>query len=478
MYKKNTTSWLKHWDFMVLDFLLLQFSFWLAYIFRNGLNNPYDNMLYRNTAVIIGLLDLCLGFFMENYRGILKRGYWKEFQAVARHVVSITLGAIAYLFVMKVSGQYSRLAMAYFPFIAGITLYFGRISLKYWLRSHIGPAVGKRRIMLLGSEKNYCELVENFINNPFSEFQVVGMAIVDENVICPKTYHGIPIILGKNAILEYLKFAWIDEILISLPKENELAEKIVHQCTVMGITVHLKLARLENENVNQLIEKIEGYTVLSSSIMVATAGQIFMKRVMDIVGGLVGIICTGIIFIIIGPIIYIKDPGPVFFNQIRIGKNGRKIRIYKFRSMYMDAEKRKQELLKYNNIKSGFMFKMDDDPRVIKGIGQFIRNYSIDEFPQFWNVLKGEMSLVGTRPPTLDEWEKYEIHHRSRLATKPGLTGMWQVSGRSDITDFEEVVKLDTKYIREWNLGLDIKIILKTLKVILKKKVQCKTGNM
>ena len=118
-------------------------------------------------------------------------------------------------------------------------------------------------------------------------------------------------------------------------------------------------------------------------------------------------------------------------------------------------------------MKDGMMFKMDNDPRIIKGIGNFIRKTSIDEFPQFFNVLKGDMSLVGTRPPTVDEWEKYEKHHRVRMAIKPGLTGMWQVSGRSSITDFEEVVALDLKYIREWSIGLDIRILLKTVKIVL-----------
>ena len=134
----------------------------------------------------------------------------------------------------------------------------------------------------------------------------------------------------------------------------------------------------------------------------------------------------------------------------------------------MDAEERKKELMKQNKVKDGMMFKMDDDPRIIKGIGHFIRKTSIDEFPQFWNVLKGDMSMVGTRPPTVEEWEKYAPRHRIRMATKPGLTGMWQVSGRSNITDFEEVVKLDEKYIREWSFGLDIRIILKTIGNVVK----------
>ena len=194
---------------------------------------------------------------------------------------------------------------------------------------------------------------------------------------------------------------------------------------------------------------------------------------MDILGGIVGIIFTAILTVILGPIIYIQSPGPIFFSQERVGKNGRKFRIYKFRSMYPDAEKRKKELMAKNEMQ-GFMFKMDADPRIIgsgpdgtrHGLGWFIRKTSLDEFPQFFNILKGDMSLVGTRPPTVDEYEQYERHHKVRLAAKPGLTGMWQVSGRSDIVDFEEVVALDKKYIEEWNIGLDLKILCQTVKVV------------
>ena len=146
--------------------------------------------------------------------------------------------------------------------------------------------------------------------------------------------------------------------------------------------------------------------------------------------------------------------------------------------MYMDAEERKKELMAHNRVKDGMMFKMDFDPRIIgnkivdgkqvTGIGSFLRRTSLDELPQLFNILMGNMSLVGTRPPTIDEWEKYKYHHRARLSTKPGLTGMWQVSGRSDITDFEEVVRLDTEYINNWSIALDIKILFKTFEVIFK----------
>ena len=137
--------------------------------------------------------------------------------------------------------------------------------------------------------------------------------------------------------------------------------------------------------------------------------------------------------------------------------------------MYMDAEERKKELMDQNEMQ-GYMFKMENDPRILKGIGNFIRDTSIDELPQFWNVLKGDMSLVGTRPPTVEEYEMYEMRHLKRMSIKPGITGMWQTSGRSDITDFEEVVRLDTQYITNWSITLDIKLLLKTILVVFKKE--------
>ena len=199
---------------------------------------------------------------------------------------------------------------------------------------------------------------------------------------------------------------------------------------------------------------------------------------LDILGGVVGSILAILIIAVVGPIIKKQSPGPILFKQTRIGKNGKKFQIFKIRSMYMDAEERKKELMEQNRVKDGMMFKLDFDPRIIgneilpdgtkkTGIGEFIRKTSLDEFPQFFNVLIGQMSLVGTRPPTVDEWEKYEFHHRARLACKPGITGMWQVSGRSEITDFEEVVKLDTKYITNWSFELDIWILLKTVWIVL-----------
>ncbi|MEG1958192.1 MAG: sugar transferase, partial [Lachnospiraceae bacterium] len=277
--------------------------------------------------------------------------------------------------------------------------------------------------------------------------------------------------IGREEALYYLQKNWVDEVLIHLPEDEEASKEVIAMCTKMGITVHLTLTRVLNAE-RQVIEKLGGYTVLSTSINMATTKQLFAKRALDIVGGVVGVFFTGIFFLFVAPLIFIQSPGPIFFGQERVGRNGKHFKLYKFRSMYLDAEARKAELLAQNEMGSELMFKIENDPRIIggsRGIGNFIRKTSIDEFPQFFNVLKGNMSLVGTRPPTVDEWNQYEMHHRKRLSAKPGITGMWQVSGRSSITDFEEVVKLDTQYIENWSFGMDLKILAKTVEVVLGK---------
>jgi exopolysaccharide biosynthesis polyprenyl glycosylphosphotransferase len=190
---------------------------------------------------------------------------------------------------------------------------------------------------------------------------------------------------------------------------------------------------------------------------------------MDLGGSLFGIIIFGIPMIIVAIMIKLDSKGPVIFKQERVGKNGRRFKIYKFRSMVVDAEQKKKELEKQNKVSGGYMFKIKDDPRITR-VGKFIRRTSLDELPQLFNVLFGSMSLVGTRPPTVDEVEKYDTKHWRRLSIKPGITGMWQTSGRSEITNFDEVVALDTYYIDNWSMWLDLKIIIKTaVQLVLKR---------
>ncbi|AKG24681.1 anti-sigma-factor antagonist (STAS) and sugar transfersase [Calothrix sp. 336/3] len=193
----------------------------------------------------------------------------------------------------------------------------------------------------------------------------------------------------------------------------------------------------------------------------------WMKRLIDIVGSIVGLLITSILFVPIAIAITIDDPGPILFAQTRCGWMGKNFRIWKFRSMYRDAEARKAELAAKNQVEGAF-FKIDNDPRITK-IGSFLRRTSLDELPQFWNVLKGEMSLVGTRPPTPDEVARYEVPEWQRLDVKPGMTGEWQVNGRSSVRKFEDVIRLDLQYQKNWSLVYDLKLIFKTVAILFNK---------
>jgi lipopolysaccharide/colanic/teichoic acid biosynthesis glycosyltransferase len=205
------------------------------------------------------------------------------------------------------------------------------------------------------------------------------------------------------------------------------------------------------------------------NVMVHPSVQSKLKRAIDVVGALVGLALTAVLFIPIAIAIFREDPGSILYSQERCGVNGKRFRIWKFRSMVRDADALKH-LLK--NEASGHIFKIEDDPRITR-VGKFLRRTSLDEFPQFWNVLMGDMSLVGTRPPSLDEVANYSSYHWQRLAVKPGITGEWQVHGRSSVKDFEDIVKLDLAYQAKWSVRYDLKLLIRTVLVVFKKHGAC-----
>lgn len=475
MYNKISGSWLKHWDFMILDTVILQAAFILAYMLRNGFENPYAKELYLNIGVMLFLVGICAGFFLENYSGIMRRGYFQEFKAVLKYVFSICVFIMFYLFLSKNSSEYSRISFIVFAVSAVFMIYFERIFWKMYVRKHRDINYNQTALLILTSADIAERVITTVKKNSYNEIRIVGIVLADRDDIAGKKIAGETVVCTKKELFDYIRVKWVDGVLVNVQDRSQIPQDLEEIYVQMGVTVYQKLSETENDIYNQKIENFAGYVVMSSGISSAGIGERFLKRLMDIAGGLIGLAVTGILFLFIAPAIKILSPGPVIFSQIRIGKNGRQFKIYKFRSMYMDAEERKKELEARNQMQ-GNMFKLYDDPRIIgsgpdgkrHGLGWFLRKTSIDEFPQFWNVLKGDMSLVGTRPPTMDEWEKYQYHHRGRLAMKPGITGMWQVSGRSNITDFEEIVKMDMEYIQNWDIGLDIKILLKTFGVVLK----------
>lgn len=516
MYKQGTEGLLKHYDFLLFDIICLEIVFQLAYLLSGLGCYPYKTWLYCNMGIWMIFADVIVMFLLNTFHGVVRRGIREEFLFTVRHVAVLCCLSVLYLFILQLGGYYSRLAL-FLNFILYAVLTFAiRLLWKRHLQNKWASGIGCTLLVVTTPEIAE-SVIEDIKENDYVGYTIAGLVLIDAyseradissdsdsgsvaaehresdrdpdqnpnskaNLTRREMIAGIPVVADCDNAAMYVCHEWIDEVIVVPPENAKVPQKLMEGLQETGVTIHLKLAKVFNiSGKKQQIEKIGGFTVLSTSINYASSRQLFLKRTMDVFAGLTGCIITGILFLFIAPAIYINSPGPIFFSQERVGENGKKFRIFKFRSMYLDAEERKAALMNENKMSDGKMFKMDFDPRVIgnrilsdgtkkTGLGQFLRNSSLDEFPQFFNVLKGEMSLVGTRPPLVSEVSEYELHHRVRLSIKPGITGLWQVSGRSEITDFEEVVRLDRQYISEWSLWLDIKILFRTVWVVLKRK--------
>ncbi|PWJ12703.1 sugar transferase [Ruminococcus flavefaciens] len=481
MENKSLKEGLKHADFIIIDLLCLQLCFIVSYWLHLPFENPYGTEAFQYQAVILTTSQLLVIVFTNNYRGILRRGRLDELWAVIKYIAEVMILALIYLFAVKHSTTASRLQL-------------GLTSVTYTAADYVFRQLGKlrvfnsskykqnrRSVVLITSGGIAEQTLSALMSDPrHSSFFISGVIITDRHCESGEKLGEVPVYALDSETIYRLSHGWVDEVFLLQSEDMTFPSELMNSLFRMGITVNYSITPITDGrwNITEM-RSLGPFRVLSSSVSAAPAGKLAVKRLADIAGGLVGCVLTLIVFLFLAPIIYVKSPGPIFFKQKRVGQNGKPFVMYKFRSMYMDAEKRKQELMEKNRIGSGMMFKMDDDPRIIgsekkdkngrpKGIGNFIRRHSIDELPQFFNVLIGNMSLVGTRPPTPDEWEKYGLGHRIRMSIKPGLTGLWQVSGRSRITDFEEVVRLDREYIENWSLLLDAKIILKTVAVVLR----------
>ena len=465
MYLSAKGRFSKHIDFIILDIVCMEISFVIAYLVRHGNLVLFDNKYYRAAMIILVVMNLATCYIFNSMQDVLKRGNQLEFYATVKQVVLTTLFLVLYLFVTKTSEDVSRNTIITFPLIYLITAYILRLIYKSILKKLLKNKTNRQFIII--TLKDRASQLISKIDNTVNDITIKGIILLDSDDL--NEVDGKKVVAHKDKLFEYLQTEYVDEILLSVGDYD--AHDIIKKLSLMGIVLHVEYNGIEDivgSNNKLIVENIADTTVVTSTINTINPLQLIIKRLMDIVLGIIGTIITLVLAIIIGPIIYIKSKGPIFFIQDRVGRNGKVFKMIKFRSMYLDAEERKKDYLSQNENKDQLMFKLEKDPRVIKGIGEFIRKTSIDEFPQFINVLKGDMSVVGTRPPTLDEWNKYDLHHRARLAIKPGITGLWQVSGRSNIKDFEEVVKLDTEYIKNYSLWKDLSIIYKTIKVVIR----------
>lgn len=492
MYKKKTHGLLKHIDFVIIDVISAELAFLLAFLLRQGGSAPdllgglfssngvidFNKSIFKIFFILILFLCIADDIFMHSHKNIIKRDFLKELKSSFNLSFAIFIEMLVIMFMLKVSASFSRLVLFYFLLISSVLLTLFRTCYKQVIRVIITKDNYHQRHMLVLSTRGDVEEILERFGKRQPDIEVTGLITMNADAT-EDDINGVKIVAkGLDGIVEYCKSHWVDEIYVSsavVHESNDL-EQLFKSCNVMGITTHWSLNLPEEMNSDVAIESLAGHVVITESIRIIDPMLLFVKRVLDILGSLVGLFFCGIFTVFIAiPGVLINDPGPLFYKQKRVGKNGRVFNLYKFRSMYMDADKRKAELMDQNEMQ-GAMFKMKNDPRIIgsgpdgskHGYGWFIRKFSIDEFPQFLNVFLGQMSLVGTRPPTVDEWKEYEAHHRVRLAVRPGITGVWQTSGRNEISDFEEIVRLDLSYINNFTIGNDFRIIGRTVSQIFK----------
>ncbi len=459
----------------LLDIACIILTYQIATLIRfNVGKNDWGNVnLHYMVLVIFVLFSTLYSFFRDWNGNFLKRGYFNEFIAVSKYMVIMFAVSLTFVFFLQWAYILSRIVIFNFAWMNFLLTYIVHQAYKKFLLKIYDNESLATQVVVVAEKDKMEETIKELLNQTRDQsYHIVGAAYADVKDInsqeTPSDVMGIPVFAGYNNLTEKMITIPFDEVFINAPTlPREYISPMIHGFKEMGVSCHYSLDIPEFGSSSKA-GTFGTYNVISYIGPEYSYKKMFVKRLIDILGSIVGLILTAIITLFLAPAIWLEDRGPIFFSQVRVGKNGRRFRIYKFRSMYTDAEERLKDLQSQNEM-NGLMFKMENDPRVTK-VGKFIRKTSLDEFPQFLNILKGDMSLVGTRPPTEKEFEQYNEHYRRRISMTPGLTGMWQVSGRSNIEDFDEVVKLDLEYIDNWSLLLDFKILFMTIGAVFASK--------
>ena len=467
IYRKSTI--IKTYSLILIEMISMAAAYTATVFFwfreKLQINSPE---IYVSAGVFMLACTVLYSVMTDWNRDFFERGYFRELMTVGKYIIVVALLGNAYTFMLKNAYAYSRAVFIIFPIVDYALTYLLHILFKSYMLKHYKKSVNSDKLMAITTFDQAEKIVSQILNSKHWNYELTSVAIMDRNMkgseIC-----GVPVVADKNDVIETATQNTLDRVFISLPRNNigEVRDMIL-EFEAMGLLCHYNVEMPELSLEGKEAGSFAGFSVISFSLQNMDYRRLMIKRAFDIIGSLVGIVITCILYPFIAIAIKSESKGPVIFKQERIGKNGRHFMMYKFRSMYVDAEKRLDELKDKNEIK-GLMFKMQDDPRITK-VGKFIRRTSLDELPQFFNILKGDMSLVGTRPPTVAEFEQYNTHYRRRLCITPGLTGMWQVNGRSDITDFDEVVRMDLEYIDKWSLRLDIKLLFQTFAAVFFRK--------
>ncbi len=472
------------------DLCLVTLSFFIGYLLRDKITDIYPFQLLSEYlwdenlrsisyyAIYIGLLPVLLviwGSLLSHF-GMYKSSTVTNMRESLLVLFKTTLvGFIlfgSYVFMLRMQEDISRLFLGFTFLSAAFFIGLEKISLSLIIKrlgkkdkNFKSALIAFRRILIVGTGKRAKKFVQLIESNPDWNINIVGLVDMDpgkkgemlgaHEVI--GTLDDIPDIINTNVV---------DEIVFIVPRSwlNKI-EDVMLYCENAGLKVHVAVNLFDLKFSRAKQTDLQGFPLLVFESTPEKLDHIFIKRVIDFVISGIALVVLAPLFIFLAILVKATSEGPVFFKQLRCGLYGRQFMFYKFRTMIVDAESKLGELLQHNEME-GPVFKMTNDPRVTK-IGAWLRKSSLDELPQLWNVFKGDMSLVGPRPPLPAEVENYDNWQRRKLSMRPGITCIWQASGRNKIADFKEWMRLDLEYIDNWSLWLDIRILFKTIPVVL-----------
>lgn len=457
---------------MIFDGLIFIICFLCAYQLRNlsffsgphGLLYPLE-MYTPLLLVAISLFLILLGYFQM---------YSKQTTASLSLIVIVSIKSIGFGFILLSGFSFilkltfvSRTFLFLFSLLSLSAIVIVKVSLSMLIQYLSDRPTNQVNIIICGNASKALELISLLKSDQDLRYNIIGFVPYENSHVESSHFeeHEIKILGNLQQLEQIVRNSAVDEVIFTLNK-NQIPdiEDFIHICEEVGVTFRIVANFFRLFQSKTTIESYHGLPILTYSTVPTNSNELVLKRFIDFLGSIFIMVIFLPIHIIIAAAIKIDSRGSIFYRQLRVGQNGRQFMLYKFRSMVQDAEEMKNKLVPDNEM-TGPVFKIRNDPRVTR-VGRFLRKYSLDEIPQIINVIRGEMSLVGPRPPLPEEVAQYDLWQRRRLSMKPGLTCLWQVKGRSDI-DFIEWMKLDLEYIDNWSLGLDLLIILKTIPAIL-----------
>ncbi len=443
----------------IIDVALLALAFWLAHQLRwRGtvwFNLPSAIQPFQNYAwTLVALLPFA-PLILEGqgfYQSPLLKSWKRSLGQLLRGMLWMGLLIAGCVIFLRVAAP-SRVVLIIFAILGcGLLLLKERLYCA-WLRARIAAGDLKENVLLAGSTADIDNLLDSLAPDQKIRWNIAAKLDLDHHSVAELVdslhKHNVDLVVFAAGHTQLRKI-----------------EEAVNACETEGVEAWLMADFIRTSIARPTVDKLGGRIIIAFRSTPDLSWSLFIKDLMDRVGAFLGIVLTSPLFLFAALSVRLSSEGPILFKQLRSGKHGRPFTMYKFRTMYTDAEMRQEELRRMN-VMSGPVFKLNNDPRVTP-IGRWLRRTSVDELPQLVNVLFGQMSLVGPRPLPIYETERFEdMAHRRRLSMKPGLTCLWQISGRNMVTDFRDWVKLDLEYIDNWSLWLDIKILLRTIPVVL-----------